>query len=93
MYRLYMAIIATCLAIALFWAVNRPSKKVDCTDYGSSDIVEVVTGPYQGAEGIVFASRFTRNSGCEYKVRGQRGIEMPFTEWFNAYELDRADVN
>ncbi len=82
-----MGLIALSVAIALHYMVSSQPKGKNCSEFAETQAVEVVAGHWQGAEGLVFSSKL-QDGTCLYKVRGQRGVETPFVEWFKQDELD-----
>jgi hypothetical protein len=74
-------------AFVAFQRCDAQEKRRACKDFRHLQPVEVMVGYNQGAEGMVMQVSVDNEGQCIYMVRGQRGVEMPFTEWYSAYEL------
>lgn len=84
--------VALVLASGLYYVVNKQEaqKPPLCDEYKQLVPVNIVGGTYQGASGVIIAVMFNKvNGSCLYNVRGQHGVEMPFVDWFDSFDLAR----
>lgn len=68
--------------------IDADEEHEECTDYKAGDVVKITDGEITYATGTVQGFTQSKKGLCLYKVRTQRGVEMPAVEYYEGWELE-----